>query len=382
MAPHPAIQHVPSFDFLISCSIDPGYCWGRPVVASSGLWSMPANYNWGNFMQKAEHVPEMRFGSFIQAWATHAGNGRVIAWGDSTIFSSFCIGQPGKFPVLLNLIEWLNRQGSTGVWWLWTLLGAAAIGNGLWLAGETGTSLIRRNGPEGASHESEMSPFPFWLVLLTAMACGWTLGTVATRSAFGTRDAAAVARGRRAACRWWSSIATTSRVPLANSDEIDDPTGVGFGLFEQWIPRLGFQTVRAEDDALFQGDAIVMLYPKFPSAMHFASKLVDYVRRGGRLLVVDAGMSEVASTSNQILSPFGLSLDYGESLSGELVLKEPWPRNQVDHAWEVLGGTSFATLGGEQTVCATAKYGEGLVMVVSFGTMFNDLHMSGPWPGQ
>ncbi len=378
MAPHPAIQHVPSFDFLISCSIDPGYCWGRPVVASSGLWSMPANYNWGNFMQKAEHVPEMRFGSFIQAWATHAGNGRVIAWGDSTIFSSFCIGQPGKFPVLLNLIEWLNRQGSTGVWWLWTLLGAAAIGNGLWLAGETGTSLIRRNGPEGASHESEMSPFPFWLVQLTAMACGWTLGTVAT-AALSAREMPlpSPVAGRRMPLVVIDR--TTSRVPLANSDEIDDPTGAGFGLFEEWIPRLGFQTVRAEDDALFQGDAIVMLYPQVSVGDAFRRKLVDYVRRGGRLLVVDAGMSEVASTSNQILSPFGLSLDYGESLSGVLVLKEPWPRSLVEHAWEVLGGTSFATLGGEQTVCATAKYGDGLVMVVSFGTMFNDLHMSGPW---
>ena len=133
MAPHPAIQHVPAFDFLVSCSIDPGFSWGRPVVAPAGLWSMPANYNWGNFMQRAQHVPGMRFGSFIQAWATHAGKGRVIAWGDSTIFSSFCIGQPGKFPVLLNMIEWLNRQGGTGVWWLWTLLGAAAVGNGLWL---------------------------------------------------------------------------------------------------------------------------------------------------------------------------------------------------------------------------------------------------------
>ena len=120
-APHPAIEHVPEFDFAVSCSIDPGYSFGRPVVAAAGLWSMDADYSYENYMPEPQHTPGMRFGSFIQSWAAHSGDGRVLAWGDSTIFSSFCIGQPGKFPVLLNAIEWLNHQGGTGPWWLWTL---------------------------------------------------------------------------------------------------------------------------------------------------------------------------------------------------------------------------------------------------------------------
>ena len=159
MAPHPAIVHVPEFDFAVSCSIDPGISLGRPVVAAAGLWSMPGDYHMDNFMPYAQHVPEMRFGSFIQAWSTHAGRGRVIAWGDSTIFSNFCLYQPGKAQVLLNLVEWLNHQGGTGVWWLWTLLGLAAIGNGLWL--------VRHDGSA-------------WLVLVAAAACGWIVGSAAT----------------------------------------------------------------------------------------------------------------------------------------------------------------------------------------------------------
>jgi hypothetical protein len=106
---------------------------------------------------------------------------------------------------------------------------------------------------------------------------------------------------------------------------------------------------------------------------------VQYVEGGGRLLVIDAGMGNVASTANQILRPFGLSLDYDEPLAGDLVLKEPWPRIRVEHAWEVLGGKSFATLNGEQTVCATVAYGKGRVMVVSFGTLFNDKSMGTFW---
>jgi hypothetical protein len=357
LAPHPAIQHVPAFDFAVSCSIDPGYSWGRPVVAAAGLWSMPANYNYENFMPHAQHVPEMRFGTFVQAWGTHAGKGRVIAWGDSTIFSSFCIGQPGKAQVLLNLVEWLNHRAGPGLWWLWTLLGAAAVVNGIWM--------VRADGVA-------------WLVLLAATACGWTVGTAATAALLAREMPLPVAASDR---RMPLVVIdrTTSQVPLSNADENVDPTGGGFGLLEQWIPRLDYMTMRAEGDAIFQGDAIVMLYPNVPTSEAFRRRLVEYVERGGRLLVIDAGMSNVASTANQILRPFGLALDYGESWQGELVLQEPWPRSQVEHAWEVFGGKSFATLNGERAVCATSEYGKGLVMVVSFGTMFNDRNMGGKW---
>jgi hypothetical protein len=357
VVPHPAIQHVPAFDFLVSCSIDPGYSSGRPLVAPAGLWSMNADYNYANFMPEPQHSPGSRFGAFIQAWAAHAGEGRVIAWGDSTIFSNFCIVQPGKFPVLLNMIEWLNHQCGMGVWWLWTLLGAAAIGYGLWMVRSGGSS---------------------WLVLLAATACGWTLGTTAT--------AALLARElplpKPADDRRMPLVVidrTTSRVPLSNSFTNDDPAGGGFALLEQWIPRLGYMTERAEGDAIFKGDAIVMLYPNRPINDAIRQKLIDYVNGGGRLLVVDAGMSDVPSTSNQILHPFGLALDYNESWQGDLILKDPWPGIHVDHAWEVLGGEQFASLNGQRPVCATVQYGKGLVMVASFGTLFNDKSFGSDW---
>ena len=98
-----------------------------------------------------------------------------------------------------------------------------------------------------------------------------------------------------------------------------------------------------------------------------------------RLLVIDSGLSDVPSTSNQILRPFGLSLDYATPWQGELVLAEPWPRNKVDFAWEVLGGQSVATLNGERAVCAIAPFGKGQVMVASFGNMFNDLNLGNDW---
>ena len=234
MAPHAAIEHVPAFDFAISCSIDPGISLGRPVVTAAGLWSMTGNYNFDNFMPYAQHVPDMRFGSFIQAWSTHAGRGRVLAWGDSTIFSNFCLYQPGKAQVLLNLVEWLNHQGGTGPWWLWTMLGLAATGNGLWL--------VRKDGSA-------------WLVLVAAMACGWVVGSTAT-AALLAREMPLPAPDPDRRMPQVVLDRTTSQVPLAEGADNEDAAGRGFGLLEQSIPRLGYTTVRAEGDDVFQGDAV------------------------------------------------------------------------------------------------------------------------------
>jgi hypothetical protein len=389
LAPHPAIEHVKEFDFAVSCSIDPGMSQGRPVVAASGLWSIPSDYHMLNFLFYAQHMPEMRFGSFIQAWSTHGGQGRVIAWGDSTIFSNFCLYQPGKAEVLLNLVEWLNHQGSAGVWWLWTLLGLAAIGNGLWL--------VRHDGSA-------------WLVLVAAIACGWVLGSTAT-AALSAREMPLPSPGEGRRLPKVMIDRTTSKVPLAKGAFNDDRiSGRGFGLLEQAIPRLGYQTARAEGDAIFDGDAVVMICPGSPTTESFRQRLVDYVESGGRLLVIDAGLNDVPSTANQILRPFGLSLDYSAAWNGELIKPTPKPGDDntakspqedatfpsgifIESAWPIRGGRTVAAVHGkvektdpsaadvyvDQTVCATVRYGKGLVIAVSFGNIFNDIHLGNTW---
>ena len=71
--PHPAVQHVPWFDFAVSCSIEPGWSWGRAAILATGLWNMPPDYHRENYHPVPQHCPEMRCGAFIQAWATRCG---------------------------------------------------------------------------------------------------------------------------------------------------------------------------------------------------------------------------------------------------------------------------------------------------------------------
>ena len=94
--PHPIVQHMPPMDFAVSCSIDPGHSRGRAVIANTGLWSMGPEYHHDNFHPIPQHCPEMRYGAFVQVWAARYGQGRAVAFTDSTIFSNFCVVSAGQ----------------------------------------------------------------------------------------------------------------------------------------------------------------------------------------------------------------------------------------------------------------------------------------------
>ena len=50
--PHPAVRNVPFIRYAGSCSIDPGWSWGRAAVWNTGLWGLGADYNMENFFRK------------------------------------------------------------------------------------------------------------------------------------------------------------------------------------------------------------------------------------------------------------------------------------------------------------------------------------------
>ncbi len=108
-APHPSLQYMPPMEFAVSCSIDPGFSHGRSVITSTGLWSMPPEYHHENYHPIPQHCADMRYGAFVQVWAAWHGQGRAMAYTDSTIFSNFATFQPGHAEIMLGMIEWLNH---------------------------------------------------------------------------------------------------------------------------------------------------------------------------------------------------------------------------------------------------------------------------------
>lgn len=347
--PHPSVQDVPSMDFAVSCSIDPGHSRGRSIITSTGLWSMGPEYHGENYHPIPQHCPEMRYGAFVQAWAARHGQGRAIAWADSTIFSNFCVFQPGKAEMMLGMVEWLNHDNpplNPRPWLL--LLGVVPLVAGLWVC------------------RFKMSAG--WLLLLAAGTCGWVAASLAV---------AAVHHGALPApecLRPESCVVidrTTSNVPLGKG-MYTRGDGDGYGVLESSIARLGCYTVRREAD-LFSGNALVVLCPSRSVSEEFSEELRVYVEQGGRLLVIDSP-ENTSSTVSSVLWPFGLSIHHDRALQGKLSSAAELPEVDVASANEVVGGEPLAKL-DEHTVAAAVKYGKGSVMAVGFGSLWNDKSM-------
>jgi len=354
--PHPIVQHLPPMDFAVSCSIDPGRSRGRAAIRATGLWSLPPDYHIENFHTIPQHRPDMRFGAFIQLWSTRQGKGRVLAFTDSTIFSNFCVYQPGKVELLRGMVDWLNHDNALGDprWWL-VVLGVIPLGVGLWFAHRC----------SGA-----------WLVLLGAGACGFALSGQ-TIAALG-RSARPVPEATKPLPRVVIDR-TTSDVPLCRGPDIGDEEGGGYGLLEMYLPRLGCYTTRQTGSDVFSGDPemLVVICPDRSISAEFRHRVERYVAEGGKLLVIDSP-ENAASTADGLLWPLGISVLREQPWKGLLSLGPEWPNVPVELAYEVAGGEPVARL-GPRPVAAVAEHGKGKVMVIGFGSLFNDARMGMTW---
>ncbi|MGA2059742.1 MAG: hypothetical protein ABSG67_04620 [Thermoguttaceae bacterium] len=239
-APHPSLQYMPPMEFAVSCSIDPGYSHGRSVITSTGLWSMPPEYHNDNYHPIPQYCADMRYGAFVQVWAAWHGQGRALAYTDSTIFSSFCTFQPGHAEIMLGMIEWLNHANpliDPRPWLI--LLGIAPLCAGIFFARRSSVA---------------------WLVLLAAGLCGWVLAAeaVAALHAWSMPMPKTIRPMTRVV------IDRTTSDALLSKGAYTQGNGIGYGMLEQLIGRLGYYTIRQDGKDSFSGDALVVLCPDRP----------------------------------------------------------------------------------------------------------------------
>ena len=351
LVPHPIVQHVPPMYFATSCSIDPGTSSGRAPILETGLKSLPADYHASNFYPQAEDRAHMRYGAFGQLWSVRHGKGRVVAFTDSTIFSNFSTFEPGKAELMLGMIEWLNHtNGAADPRPYLMTLGAALLLVGLWLA-----------KPWDAT----------WAPLLAAGLLGWLVGAV------GVRAAHAAAMPAPTPVRDFVKVLvdrTVSDVKLSKGGFIGGKEE-GFGIFDRWILRLGYFTVRAGGPEAIKPDVdlVVVLHPRLGVGDAFRERMVRYVEAGGRLLVLDSP-SNAGSTANSLIHPFGIEVMRRTNYSGTAIMPEGWPAIPIKNACAIKGGEPLAMLGANAAAAST-RYGKGTVTVIGFGTRFNDDQM-------
>ncbi|MCE9613125.1 MAG: DUF4350 domain-containing protein [Lentisphaerae bacterium] len=346
--PHPVRQHVPPIDMAVSCSIVP-HGSGRAVQRATGLWNLPADYHASNFYPQLEDRADTRYGAFIQIWSTRHGRGRVLAFTDSTIFSNFSTFEPGKSELMLGMLDWLNHTERGPDPRPWLVLAGLIVGL---LAGR---QLLGR------------TPVALALAVLLA-------GVVAT--AWLVRAHHAQAMPPLPPKRPFTQVVidrTLSRAPLSLAGFIKS-TPEGFGIFDQWILRLGYFTRRATGPGAFTGNLLVVFEPDQDVTDAYRDGLVDYVQAGGKLLVLDSARN-TNSVANSLLQPFGLSTATESAESGTLEpVPADWPRVPAEGALRVKGGIPLARMNGE-AVAAYARHGKGTVVLLGCGGRFNDDNM-------
>ncbi len=380
--PHPIVQHIPPMDFAVSCSIDPGHSRGRPVIANTGLWSMGPEYHHENFHPVPQHCPEMRYGAFVQAWAARHGQGRAVAFTDSTIFSNFCVFQPGKAELMLGMVEWLNHANpplDPRPWLL--LLGLPPLAAGLWMALVAGGhSLGRKLGRQlhdalRSASNGHSATTGAWLVLLAAGACGWVAASLAVDCGSPLGHAHARMRPsptlRRHRPHHLDRAALQGRcTPRA--------TAKATGCWKQWIARLGCYTVRKEGPEAFSGDALVVICPSRSVTEEFREQLTQYVdqRRqaaGDRLAGERRLDGQQPALAVWAVDPSRSRVEGQAEHDGRSCRSSMSPA-----ANEVTGGQPVGKL-DKLPVAATAKHGKGSVMAVGFGSLWNDTRMGEHW---
>ena len=355
--PHPAVRNVPFIRYAGSCSVDPGWSWGRAAVWNTGLWSLDADYNMENFFPHAQYLAQMRYGAFIQLWETRYGKGRVLAFTDSTLFSNFSTFEPGKAEFMLDMLSWLNCRSlfdSTVVRVLVRLCGLGVLAVLVWL---TATRFPRVEGT--------------WLVGL----CAVLLGYLASTAAIAAWQRGALPECQRPLVRVVIDR-TTSAVPLSEGGFTNDPGG--YGLLEQWIPRLGHYTVRADGPEAFSGDVLLVVSPNVSVPEEYRRQLVQWVSEGGKLLVVES-LDTAGTTANSLLWPFGLAVHYATAPQGKLRLESSdWPEIPTPAACHIEGGDPFMWV-GQTPVAARTTHGKGTVTAIGFGALLNNQNMGSTW---
>lgn len=355
---HPALQQVDAMYFAVSCSIDPGWSFGHMAMRSVGLWSLPSAYHESNYHPQAEYRTRMQYGAWCQLWAATHGRGRVLAFGDSTLFSNFCVFQPSKAELLVGMLHWLNHrspldQGSRRAW-----LGLIGLLLATGLAG-AGCRLARSAPPA---------------TLAAAALIGWSAATASLTLAH--------RQGEPVALRPMPHVVidrTLSEVPLFNGAFAEDAEGNGYGMLEQWIPRVGNYISRRSGLDAFCGDALVIICPTRSVPPDYLEGLVRFVEAGGRLVVLDS-VEVQGTTANSLLWPFGLACSHatGPTTEGPLRCDFSAPPVSMLAACEIMGGEPLAWL-HDVPVAARVRYGKGWVTAVGFAGLFNDGNMGFHW---
>lgn len=371
-ATHPVLRRVARFEFQTGCSLQASLAANDLMIAPRTV-SRAADYATPNFFPQARpNNFDGAFGPALLAASTRRGAGRVVAFTDSTSFSTFSMFATGRPEFAVNTVAWLNQRNRPAWpgWAGWLLALAAAT----WLvAGAARAS--------GDRHRSGASLLPVSAIVLSLL-LGGVIGSQALAVALSpARSVRPEAPLRRVYFLTEGSDALFENLDPLYWNVADDPARERrFTTFLIGTQRFGLvpTVVERVPDADRFGDLLVIARPHRPLPAAEQQRLEAFVRRGGRVLVLpDTGAGGTReATLDDLLRHFGLSC--AGRAPGEARVHVPGAqmRPRFREPFQFDGGAAVARAytgahpDSGPDVLARADLGRGFLLVAGDGQLF------------
>ena len=291
--PHPAVAKVEYYEFLTSCSID-APLWAEDVMLVHSNLSDRLDYASGSFFGDFAKSPDIDFGPLLLSAAVAYGKGRLIVFSDSTTFNTFTLFMHGHAEFFKGAMQYLNRSNSR-----WVVLRAPLLFLGaatIMLGGVTCCVGRRR-----------------WISALTgsiAVLAGWWIAQAACGGLAAKAYPDLVEKDPIVRVHFLWAKSRYGLPPAVGSSEI--PAEYAMDTFYVTVQRIGFvpSLKRTVQDLVQDADVAVILNP----AEHFEKSelrlVTDWVRAGGRLLLMDnaSDLHLHRSHLTDFLEPLGITL--------------------------------------------------------------------------
>lgn len=286
--PHPISAGISNYKFATPCSLNIKHAV-RSVMIGRGLCSEQLDISHVHFFGELRSDPKDRWGWFVKAAARHVGKGRVVAFGDSTTFSTFSVLMHDNPEFILRIMNYLNRANSLNLRLVFLLLGISFIALSAYFG-------------------YKKSFFPDLMVIfLLSMPVSLSLANLIHTRLIDIHYVAPVAEQlRNLPTIAFATSHTTARIGHFIGMP---PRADNFSSFFLCFQRLGLwpREIKNLKQSLKEGNIklMVILNPDRPFSEAEIGALENYVRYGGRLLLADSTLNG-ESTIASLLTTFGL----------------------------------------------------------------------------
>lgn len=370
---HPVIRHVSRFDFMTSCTLEPTSFLSsmriEHIIIGNKIISEPGTYSTENFFRESIASADSEFGYLLQSAAIKYGRGRVVAFTDSTVFSSFCMFTDGYPSFTLGVMDYLNRTNSSEYLSI-VLLFVIVLSLVSFLI------LLRK----------QKKIKVLWMLLFA----GSLAFSVAAPLCFSLVDHA---YPLPSAQQDYPSISfdqhhSSYDISLKPTASLGSSSS-NYGTFFVWTQRVGYvpSVGSSLKEATTNSDVIVFINPGRSFIESELQSVTHYLESGGKVLLMDSIMN-LQSTANELLGNFGMWIgtdsDHQQVFFNRTLNESGSEIGAIIAPYlTVAGGTPILLNAGNETYASMTEFRNettgslGTLVVVVDSYMFSDAVMGG-----